>query len=227
MTEQTFIQAAYGAKQGHKPSKTHIAEVLASLAKKHPDIMPDLAMIYGHYFMPGKAPAKKAGTDPWAWLALATNPKDAREYLRFIHVKDGVASATDGHRLHQVRIDVPDGLYCPRTFTLVYPLGWHNYYLDVTRVIPNPETMESVTLARVQTSARDVAHGVTVVDLVAEDTTPDGRRVCSVNVDYWAHATVPARGAGMVHYRGDRDAVRVDLPTWPGALAVVMPIRVD
>lgn len=225
MTEQTFIQAAYSEKQGRKPSKTHVADVLASLAEKHPDIMPELAMVYGHFFMPGKAPAKKASTDPWAWLALAINPKDIREYLQFIHVKDGVASATDGHRLHQVRVDSPDGHYCPRTFALVHPLGWHNFP-DVARVIPDTETMESVTLARVQTLARGVTHGVTVVDLV-DDTTPDGHRVCSANADYWAHATAPAQGAGMVHYRGDRDTVRVDLPTWPGALAVVMPIRGD
>lgn len=222
MTKQTFIQAAYDAKQGRKPSKQHIAETLANLAEVYPDALPHLAMIYGHYFMPGKAPAKKASTDPWVWLALAINPKDAREYLHFIHVKDGVASAADGHRLHQVRVDAPDGHYCPRTFTLVHPLGWQNYP-DVARVIPNPETMESAPLARVQTSARDA----TVVDLAVDDMTPEGCRVCSVNADYWAHATAPAQGAGMVHYKGALDSVRVDLPTWPGALAVVMPIRVN
>src|SRR5690606_23936114 len=136
------------------------------------------------------------------------NPKDIREYLQFIHVKDGVASASDGRRLHQVRVGAPDGYYCPRTFTLVHPLGWQNYP-DVSRVIPDTETMESVTLARVQTSARGIIPGATVVDLVVEDVTPGGHRVCSVNADYWAHATVPAQGAGIVHYKGDRDAVRI------------------
>lgn len=226
MNNQTFIQSAYNAKQRRKPSKEHIATTLANLAEKYPDIMPDLAMIYGHFFMPGKAPAKKATTCPWTWLALAIDPKDIREYLQFIHVRDGVASATDGHRLHQVRVDAPDGHYCPRTFTLVHPLGWQNYP-DVARVIPDRKTMESVTLARVQTSARGIIRGVTVVDLVVDDMTPDGCRVCSVNAEYWAHATAPAQGVGVVHYKGERDTVRVDLATWPGAIAVVMPTRVD
>lgn len=226
MTEQTFIQAAYTAKQGRKPSKEHIATVLSDLAERHPDIMPELAMIYGHYFMPGKPTAKKATTDPWAWLALAINPKDVREYLQFIYVRAGVATATDGHRLHQVQIDAPDGYYCPRTFDRVHALDWA-HYPDVARVIPDTKTMESDTLARVDAVARGIIHGATVVDLVVQDMTPDGYRVCSVNSAYWEQATAPGNGAGMVYYKGERDSLRVDLPTWPGALAIVMPVRVD
>lgn len=232
ITETSFIQHAYYAKQRTKPSKTDVGHTLARLAESHPDIMPDLAEMYGHFFMPGKAPAKKAATCKWSWLALAINPKDIRDYLRFIHVKDGVASATDGHRLHQVWVDALDGYYCPRTFVPVHPLDWQSYP-DLTKVIPDPKTMESVTLARVQTSARTISRDAMVVDLVAEDTTPHVHRICSVNADYWAHAIAPARGEeGVVYYQEESSdtfqaRILVALSAWPSAIAVVMPVRID
>ena len=45
------------------------------------------------------------------WLHKAINPKHANEALRCIYVKNGVAVATDGHRLHKAQVSIDDGLF--------------------------------------------------------------------------------------------------------------------
>jgi len=53
------------------------------------------------------------------WVGLACDAKDRREFCRYIHVKNGVATATDGHRMHWTDTYLPDGTYDPKTQLLV------------------------------------------------------------------------------------------------------------
>lgn len=48
----------------------------------------------------------------WLELALAKGYVGDRPYLEFIHVANGNAYATDGHRMHAVPCKLNDGVYC-------------------------------------------------------------------------------------------------------------------
>jgi hypothetical protein len=84
------------------------------------------------------APAlPKKPTTAFQWVAMACADRyDGRNYLQGVHVKDGVMTATNGHRLHQTATDLEDGMYCPRTG---YPMdddGSFGRYPDTARVKP-------------------------------------------------------------------------------------------
>lgn len=68
------------------------------------------------YFMPN-TPAK--AKTPEQWVALAVNPKEIREYLRYLIVRTGVMYGTDGHRIHFIPTDLLDGDYHPVTLNKV------------------------------------------------------------------------------------------------------------
>ena len=53
----------------------------------------------------------KAVKDPWQYVAKAVNVKDIREPLRYVHVYDGKAYGTDGHRIHWAPTAKIDGYY--------------------------------------------------------------------------------------------------------------------
>ena len=45
------------------------------------------------------------------WLTEITKKNDQRDHIKTIKVESGVAVKTDGHRLHAVVVNVPDGYY--------------------------------------------------------------------------------------------------------------------
>ena len=53
----------------------------------------------------------KAVKDPWQYVAKVVNVKDIREPLRYVHVYDGKAYGTDGHRIHWAPTAKIDGYY--------------------------------------------------------------------------------------------------------------------
>ena len=61
------------------------------------------------------APVPKKPKSAEQWVGKACNPKDIREMCHYIHVKNGEALATDGHRMHWGDTDLPDGFYDPKT----------------------------------------------------------------------------------------------------------------
>lgn len=70
-----------------------------------------------NYFAP---PIPKKPKTVLEWVALAAATSDIREFLNYIHIKDGWPYASDGHRLHAGnRVEVEDGVYDPKTLLRV------------------------------------------------------------------------------------------------------------
>lgn len=71
-----------------------------------------------NYFAPSVPKVPKTAFE---WVAKAVGINDIRSYLNFVYVEDGVAVATDGHRLHFANVDMPNGYYDARTGLEVTP----------------------------------------------------------------------------------------------------------
>ena len=69
------------------------------------------------YFAPN--PSVTRAKDSMSWLALMVSEKDYRKYLEYIWVWNGVAYATDGHKMGWAKVDLPDGAYEPKTLSKV------------------------------------------------------------------------------------------------------------
>lgn len=80
------------------------------------------------------APIPKKPKTVEQWVGKACNPGDIREMCHYIHVVDGEALATDGHRMHWGATDLPDGLYDPKTLLPVTPQMMNFTTPDFNRV---------------------------------------------------------------------------------------------
>lgn len=88
------------------------------------------------YFAP---PVPKTPKNAFDWVAKAVaNDSDVRTYLRYVYVSAGEMVATDGHRMHRAKIDMPDGFYEPKTGL---PIAIDAKYPDYKRIIPKPATL--------------------------------------------------------------------------------------
>lgn len=118
-----------------KPSRAKAYELICFMKEGvalHEDQIDSLLL----YFAPA-GPAKPK--TPLDWLAKACSD-DVRDHAvkRFIHVKGGRALASDGHRVHEAKVDLPDGVYCPRTFAAVEEKNWFD---SVARVAHWPDDL--------------------------------------------------------------------------------------
>lgn len=79
-----------------------------------------------NYFAP---PIPKKPKTPMEWVARAAAKKDVRDFLNYIHVKDRIPYASDGHRLHKGNeVNLPDGVYDPKTLIEVNTHNeWHTF----------------------------------------------------------------------------------------------------
>jgi len=69
-----------------------------------------------NFFAPA-LPSKAKSAEQW--VSMACDNKGVREFTKFIHVKNGVATASDGHRMHWADTYLPNGTYDPKTQLLV------------------------------------------------------------------------------------------------------------
>tara|TARA_R110000764_G_C10834885_1_gene363322 strand:+ start:126 stop:638 length:513 start_codon:yes stop_codon:yes gene_type:complete len=53
------------------------------------------------------------------WVAMACGKNDVREWVNFVFARDGWLYGTDGHRIHRVRTERPEGFYEPATMLRV------------------------------------------------------------------------------------------------------------
>lgn len=83
------------------------------------------------YFAP-PLPKKARTVEQWVAKAVASG-KEARAYLRYLFVKDGIIMASDGHRAHRGKTSLADGFYCPKTFA---PVDFDGVFPDLDRVYP-------------------------------------------------------------------------------------------
>lgn len=106
-----FITLALNSKKKSKAALfAELHEYLLDTHAEAPEIMRD---IYNYLAPTQKRVSKKL--TPFEWVALAADPKEPRTGLRYVHVLDGRATATNGHVAHSTVVDLPDGMYCPRT----------------------------------------------------------------------------------------------------------------
>jgi len=91
----------------------------------------DVEAIY-KYFLPALPKIAKTNFE---WVAKAAAKNHVREAMNYVHVANGVAEATDGHRLHRAPVDLPDGFYDPKGEMPVD--GEHLSFPDTTRIWPS------------------------------------------------------------------------------------------
>lgn len=124
-----FITLALNSKKKTKAALfAELHEYLLDTHTEAPEIMRD---IY-NYLAPTKKRVSKKMT-PFEWVALAADPKEPRPGLRYVQVLDCRASATNGHVVHSTVVDLPDGMYCPRTGQLTS--ADMNWFPNVERAV--------------------------------------------------------------------------------------------
>lgn len=125
-----FITLALNSKKKTKAALfAELHEYLLDTHAEAPAIMRD---IY-NFLAPTQKRVSKSLT-PFEWVALAADPKEPRESLRYVHVLDCRATATNGHVVHSTVVDLPDGMYCPRTGQLTS--ADMTRFPNVERVLP-------------------------------------------------------------------------------------------
>ena len=67
-----------------------------------------------NYFAPAVPPVAKTAFD-WLSKACAVPGRDLREALHVVHVKNGKATACNGHCIFWGDVDMADGQYAPKT----------------------------------------------------------------------------------------------------------------
>lgn len=125
-----FITLALNSKKKTKAALfAELHEYLLDTHAEAPEIMRD---IY-NYLAPTQKRVSKKMT-PFEWVALAADPKEPRTGLRYVQVLDCRATATNGHVVHSTVVDLPDGMYCPRTGQLTS--ADMNLFPNVERALP-------------------------------------------------------------------------------------------
>ena len=120
-----------------KPSKAVALKLVKSLHTGSLDTYDTevaLGQLY-QFFIPA-TPAKPKTDTQWVCKALAK--KDVRYFLNYLFVEDGHMVATDGHRLHTTRTDLPNGSY-DKALGLIDP-DVAGRFPDWKRVIPAHQT---------------------------------------------------------------------------------------
>lgn len=96
----------------NKPAKKQEAYKLITSLKEGKTLTVEEVDSLLLYFHP---PKNKVAKTAMEWVSLAVAINDVRFYLNYVYVHDGIATGTDGHRLHRAKVDLPNGYYCPKT----------------------------------------------------------------------------------------------------------------
>lgn len=121
------------------------------------------------YFAPVATKGNITG-EQWVTKAVAKN--DLRVYLKYVYVESGVMYGSDGHRVHWIDTDKPDGFYCPKTLEKV---ELDLKYPNMKRVISNEWCGEGIEYEQVNNMpVKDTSDKETVwrYDFFHNDTGP-------------------------------------------------------
>lgn len=130
------------------------------------------------YFAPPVPAVAKTALD---WLGrLAADNKDIRARIRYIHVANGVAVATNGHVIGWQDTDLVDGYYCPKT---KQPVTVNQDYPDTVNLLQ--QYRDTPTKATVLSS--DMVHRVVNTELTVAHHPADISLQC--NLEYLQKAT--------------------------------------
>lgn len=70
------------------------------------------------HLAPGKTPKKASSALQWCRVAVADSG-EKRQFLQYVIAQKGWLYGCNGHRVHRVETDLPEGYYHPSTFTPV------------------------------------------------------------------------------------------------------------
>lgn len=98
----------------HKGELLHIINSLKNGATLPNSIIGDMMLS----LLP-KPPSKAKTAAKWVASAVAVKDNDPRPVLKLLWAIDGMLYASDGHRLHRIATDLPDGCYDPKTLAPV------------------------------------------------------------------------------------------------------------
>ena len=162
------------------------------------------------FFLP-PTPAKPK--DTFAWIAKAVAGKnDIRDYLRYVRVQDGLACATDGHRLHRGAVTLADGWYDTQGNAIEDP-GYT--FPDVERVIPKGREPHAIDVSELAYTTLD--NGTLVADFP-----DDGPRV-NKKLLFDALSLLPRNMTTFTaEYDDNVSAILIPIN---GQVAVIMPMR--
>lgn len=122
-----------------KKAKRPEAYDLICCLKEGLELSPDQIDSLLLFFAPGRAGKPKTAMD---WLADAcSDDKRDHEVKRYIHVEGRRGIATDGHRVHEAHVDLPDGTYCPKTLAAVEGFKGRNLFDSAARVAHWPDDL--------------------------------------------------------------------------------------
>lgn len=208
MSQELFrLTALYRGKLKKDAAEDLIVEMAARIPGEVDSLAKLLALL-----KPPAVPAKTV----YAWVAKAAAKKDLRKYLNYVYVNDGVAVATDGHRLHLAPSDLEPGMYDPKSGVKMWGLDTSERdhpgrFPEYRRILPQAE-VESVESANVEIKERTKLFTPCNVTLFG--------KTANVNLEYWEQALLRC---DRVAVREPQESLRLEGPN--GEVAVIMPVR--
>lgn len=214
----TPSEIATKAANTKKPNKARAFDLLTKLVKDPAQADTLLPELYA-FFMPSKS--SKPNNLP-EFAVKFINKKDIRKYLQYIYIKGGRATATDGHRLLQFPVSLPDGFYDMALNILDIDPGT---YPDASRVIPDIAEMLPFSIPA------DL-HGLTVAPMEKGSGFTVSLAGVLVDQKYLLDAvSLTKRKEVMIYLSKDMHGqptnlpIRVELLDYPEATIVIMPLR--
>ena len=190
-----------------KPNRAEAFNVVRAMAEnmgedKETD-KKNLSLLYS-FFLPVVTKPKT----PEQWVAKAMNKKDPRFYLNYCYSDGKRYMASDGHRLHWIPTDKPEGYYDAAGNAVEFDMRYPN----IDRIIPKGRADKSIN-----NDIKSVENGVYgLADNICDET--------YVNHKYLQE--VLSFGGDVKIFNADRlSAVRFDFGD--GRHALIMPVRIQ
>ena len=114
----------------NKPTKKEAFALVMQLKNGHHLSGYDVDSLL-NYFAP---PQPKKPKTAIQWVAMAAGKNDVRQFLNTVRVQAGMATACDGHRMHECATDLDDGFYDPKTLCKVDTTDFVGKYPDTSRL---------------------------------------------------------------------------------------------
>lgn len=202
-----------------KPTKAHALQIIQDVMNASGDDFgkldyAELASLYAFF---GDRP-RKAKTDD-QWVSIAVAKKDVRYYITCAYSDGKRLFGTDGHRLHWIPTDKPDGFY---DAVSLEPVNVSYKYPDVDRLIPDRSRLRTVTCR---------ASGLEVVDSGWTDKRkgktrlaykmPSGGHLLKTYLD----EALSGASEFECNYAGPMDSILIQFKD-SDRQAVIMPVRV-
>lgn len=171
---------------GKKPSRAEAYALILDMKTGRRELQDHDVDALLRFFAPSLPKRAKTAEQ---WVAKAAGVKDERKSLRYVHVKNGFAYASDGHRSHRAETTLDDGFYDPKT---MLPVDFTEAPLDILRTFPDRRNFEPITIEALEHEAVNEKGGKPIEYVRVPDSV-------AVNRFYFVDA-VNEVGTGVVLY---------------------------